>query len=175
MAVELARVGRIVKPHGIRGGVIARPESDGSDVLLHLSSITVDKGGSRRPVKVLRAQWQGKQILLQLEGLADRNAAEALVGADLLVDPALLPEPDAGEYYRDDLVGLVVVGKADGRRYGPVVELESSPMQEWLVVDFEGRQVLVPFTEGFVEVDEENGLILVDPPEGLFEGETVGG
>lgn len=169
---ELAVVGRIVKAHGIRGGVMARPAADGSDVLLHVPSVTLEQGGQRRVWKVLKAQFMGHQVLLQLEGLTDRNAAEAMVGAQVLLDKAALPPPDPGEYYRDDLVGLAVVGK-DGRSYGRVVELETSPVQEWLVVEVEGRQVLVPFTEGLVEVDEEGGRVVVDAPEGLFDPDSV--
>jgi 16S rRNA processing protein RimM len=163
-------VGKIVKPHGIKGALIARPSADGSDVLLHVATVTLEHHGRREPRQVRTAQWQGKQILLALDGVPDRTAAEALVGASLLISADELPEPDEGEYYRTDLIGLDVV-RPNGEKVGRVVELETSPMQEWLVVDVGGRTVLVPFTEPLIEVDLEGKRIVVDAPEGLFDPE----
>ncbi len=168
---DLVSIGRIVKAHGIRGGLIARPASDGSDVLLSMKALSLGSAGSRR---VLKAQWQGKAVLLQLDGVSDRNAAEALVGTELLVDKAALPPPDEGEFYEADLVGLSMVDAVNGRSYGRVISLESGPVLSWLVVECDGRDVLVPFTEGLVAVEMAAGRILVRPPEGLFDGDTAG-
>ena len=168
---DTVSIGRIVKAHGIRGGLIVRPATAGSDVLLEVDKVALGTAGLRR---VLKAQWQGKAVLLQLDGVTDRNAAEALVGTELLVDKAALPPPDEGEFYEADLVGLEVVDAISGRRYGDVSSLESGPTLSWLVVNCGGREVLVPFTEGLVEVEMASRRVLVKPPEGLFDGDTVG-
>ncbi len=172
MAAPLEPVGRIVRAHGLKGAVVARPASEGSDVLLHVEAVTVEHDGRRESRRVRSARWLARQIVLELDGAADRNEAEALVGATLLLSPDELPAAGEGELYRSELVGLEVVGP-DGRRFGRVVDLESSPVQEWLVVDVGGREVLVPFTRGLVRVERAAGRVVVDAPEGLFEGEAV--
>lgn len=171
---SLAVVGFVVRAHGIRGALLVKPASDGSDVLLGLSALTVRRAGVDVRRKVLEAAPQGSLLRLRLEGVGDRNAAEALARAELLCSAAELPAAAAGEFYRHELVGLDVVSKADGRSRGKVVELESSPLQEWLVVSDGSSQVLVPFTEGLVEVDLPGRRVVVDAPEGLFDGEAVG-
>ncbi len=171
---SLSVVGFVVRAHGIRGALLVKPASDGSDVLLGLDALTVRHAGVDVRHKVLEAAPQGTLFRLRLEGIGDRNAAEALARAELLCATDELPEAGDGEYYRHELIGLDVVSKADGRSHGTVVELESSPLQEWLVVSDGTRQVLVPFTEGLVEMDLAGGRVVVDAPEGLFEGETVG-
>ncbi len=168
----LEAVGRLVRAHGLKGAVVARPASDGSDVLLQVEQVVVEHAGERTRRRVRAARRLGRQVLLELEGIEDRTRAESLVGAALLLSSDELPPPAEGEIYRRDLVGLEVVGK-DGQRYGTVVDLESSPAQEWLLVDCGGREVLVPFTEGLVTVDLPAGRVVVDAPEGLFEGEAV--
>lgn len=169
---DLAVIGRITKAHGLRGEFIVRPSADGSDVLLHLERLTLDHGGRRFAVEVRTAKLHSGQILLSLEGYADRTAAETLQGAEILVRTSELPPPDPGEFYRQQLIGLRVVSPA-GEALGTVVDLESSPVQEWLVVEGPQGRSLVPFTEPLVQIDLPGGKVVVDAPEGLFDVERL--
>lgn len=165
---EAIEVGRVVRAHGVRGGLLVRPASEGSDVLLLVPAVELDHAGRRERRKVTSARPQGKGILLQLEGVTDRNGAEALAGAGLWLREDELPPPEEGEYYVADLMGLSVVTPS-GEPRGRVVDLESSPAQDWLVVERDGARLLIPFTEGLVEVEFEAGRVVVDGPEDLFD------
>jgi len=165
---DLVSIARIVRAHGIRGGVVARPASDGSDVLLDLEQVTLSRPPGATTHRVRRAGWLGRQILLELDGVPDRNAAEALVGSEVVVPKEALPPAGEGEFYVDQLVGLEVRG-GDGKTVGHVTAIESASLQTWLVVDVGGEARLVPFTDGLVAVDMGAGVVRVDAPDGLFD------
>jgi 16S rRNA processing protein RimM len=99
----------------------------------------------------------------------DRNAAETLIKAILLVnaDVEVLPEePDA--WYDHQLIGLKVI--RDGIQIGEVVRVDHLPAQDCLAVKTETEEVLLPFIKAFVpSVDIEKGEVTITPPGGLFE------
>jgi 16S rRNA processing protein RimM len=165
---DLVSIARIVRAHGIRGGVVARPASDGSDVLLHLEQVDLRRPGGTTTHRVRRSGWLGRQILLELDGIPDRNAAEAMVGAEAVVPKAALPPAGEDEFYVDQLVGLEV-RDGSGKTVGRVAGIEAASLQTWLVVDIAGASRLVPFTEGLVSVDLVSRVVRVDAPEGLFD------
>ena len=169
---ELIVVGTILRAHGLRGEVIVRPASDGSDVLLDVESIVIEQDGRRDRRQVETSRWQGKAIALKLEGVSDRTAAEALQRASVLLGHDELPDPEEDEFYVEDLIGLDVVSPA-GAVLGKVVDFESGGPQEWLVVEAGGIRSLVPFAEPLVQVDEPGKRVIVDAPEGLIEGAPV--
>lgn len=163
-------LGRIVRAHGLRGEVVVRPATPGSDVLLDLEELELEQDGRARPIRVIRARVQKDTIVLNLEDVVDRTAAEKLAGATLHVQRADLPPPEEGEFYVDDLIGLPLVDPA-GRRLGTVTGFIEGGTQSWFEVDVNGETKLVPFTEPLVQIDLDAGHIVVDAPEGLLEGE----
>lgn len=164
--MSLVEVGAIVRPHGIRGAVIVRALSDGSDLLLGVDEIVIDERGSRRSVEVVDAKPHGRQVLMSLEGVGDRNASEALVGATILVDRERYPEAGEDAWWAIDLIGLPVVSPS-GDALGVVVGVETSPLQDWLVVERDTGRHLVPLTAPLAKVESKR--VVVDAPEGLFE------
>jgi 16S rRNA processing protein RimM len=163
-------IGRIVKAHGIRGEVVVHPLSDvpgrfdaGTEVLV---------GGTPRPIVTSRPH-QGR-LLVAFEGVADRSAAERLRGAAILGAPVDLQ--DSETYFAHELVGLAV-RHVDGRELGVVsalIELPEAAGYDLLEVVRDDATWLLPAAEEFVEVvEEEDGtlVLMVDPPDGLIDGE----
>lgn len=170
---DLVELGLVVRAHGIRGELVVRPASVGSELLLEVDEVQLEHGGVWRPLRILRARTQKNSIVLALEDVADRNAAEALRGARLLIGQDQLPPPEEGEYYVSDLIGLKVLD-TEGQLLGSVVGFEDGGRQSWFEVELEdGERRLVPFSEGLVEVDLESGSLVVDAPEGLLSGEML--
>ncbi len=111
------------------------------------------------PVAVKR---QGKGLIVKLEGIDDRDQAEAMRGFEILVDRTQLPDPEAGHYYWTDLEGLQVVDTA-GKALGQVDHLIAAGAADVMVID--GRErLLVPFVlnETVVRVDLNAGEIEID-------------
>ena len=112
-------------------------------------------------------------VLARIDGIADRNAAEALKGVRLYVDRARLPEPEEGEFYREDLVGLAAV-LADGTAVGTVQSVEDYGAGDVIEIARPGeRPLLMPFTDATVpEVDIAGGRVVVAPPDEFGEPEA---
>lgn len=121
----------------------------------------VGRDGARVARQVLHGRLQGVGVVAKLARCEDRNTALDLVGSRILVPASDLAEPDAGEYYWRDLVGLEVVN-LHGESFGRVGELLETGANDVLVMDGDDG-LLVPFTREVVrEVDLEAGRIVVD-------------
>jgi 16S rRNA processing protein RimM len=111
-------------------------------------------------------------VLAEVEGISDRDAAEALKGIRLYVDRARLPAPEEDEFYREDLVGLRAE-LADGTEVGTVAAVEDYGAGDVIEIARPGeRPMLLPFTDAVVpQVDIAGGRIVVAPPEEFGEPE----
>ena len=104
----------------------------------------------------------GKTLLVKLPGVEDREAAQVLVGSTLALYRAQLPEPEHGEYYWTDLMGMEVVALG-GERLGRVVNIRATGANDVLIVQGERRRT-IPFVmeEVVREVDQAGAVITVD-------------
>ncbi|MBX7268478.1 ribosome maturation factor RimM [Micromonospora sp. Llam7] len=186
-------VGRIGKPHGIRGEVTVEARTDEPDtrfapgaVLRTMPGANAVDRGPRSPeagpdpgepfqvpdeLTVESARWHQGRLLVAFEGVLDRDVAEALRGTLLTVDSAdVAPPEDPEEYHDHQLVGLAVVTRA-GERLGEVARIDHAPASDLLVLRRpEGRTALIPFVKAIVpEVDLAGGRVVVDPPGGLLD------
>jgi len=114
-------------------------------------------------MQVERGSASTKGLLVELQGLADRDAAAAMKGHQIAVDRALLPALPAGRFYWTDLEGLFV-RTPDGRALGVVDHLFDSGAHPILVTQEGERQRLIPFVwERVVQsVDLETRQIVVE-------------
>jgi 16S rRNA processing protein RimM len=139
--------------------------SDGA--LAALARVALRRGeGEPEFRRIVEARPQGRIWALRLEGVADRSAAEALVGAEVLAPREELGEAEEGSHYWADLEGLPVVTTA-GDPVGTVTGLYETGGVDVLVVTGERGEQLVPLAP-YVEVDLAKRRIVVDPPEGLL-------
>lgn len=163
-------LGRVLGAFGIRGWIKIRPFTETPDGLLGQSDWTLCQAGTSRVVQVEEAKPHGVFVLAQLKGVEGRGEAEALRGADVTVGRDQLPEPEAGEYYWADLIGLSV-RNVNGVDLGRVSGLLAAPAHDVLRVvagrsregQEQGREQLIPFVEPILrEVDLAGGCITVD-------------
>lgn len=113
----------------------------------------------------------GDVWLLSLVELDDRDAAERLRGAEILVPEASLPALGEDEYYFYELEGLSVIHAEDGTELGSVRSLFNAGASDVAVVEGPLGEWMLPVVEDVVvEIDSEGGRMLVRPLEGLIEG-----
>ncbi|MEO8904842.1 MAG: ribosome maturation factor RimM [Polyangiaceae bacterium] len=129
---ETLEVGRVSKAHGILGELRVVPHWEGSDALLHTEQIWLTLDGRTVPHRIERARAVPRAYLVKLQGVDDRNAAEALHGAAVSVLRGALPPLESGEYYLADLVGAKLTGP-DGE-VGEVTGVVSHPTVDVVVV-----------------------------------------
>lgn len=151
----LLEVGRIVKPHGIRGEVAVESVTNRGELRFAAGSVLQSDRG---PLQVVGGRPHQGRWLVTFAGVDDRNGAEALRGVVLRAEPL----DEEGALWVHELVGSEVVDLAGGT-YGTVRAVEANPAADLLVLDGER---LVPLT--FV-VSQEPGRLVIDPPNGLFD------
>jgi 16S rRNA processing protein RimM len=164
--MALVRLGQIVRAIGLKGFVgIAGSEG----LLAELETIALLRRGGGEPEtrRIEEARPQGRVWAVKIEGVADRTAAEALVGSEVLAPREDLGDPGEGRHFWADLEGLPVVTVA-GDAVGTVTGLYDTGGVDVLVVTGERGEKLIPLAP-YVEVDRERRRIVVDPPEGLLD------
>jgi 16S rRNA processing protein RimM len=166
-------VGRVVKAHGITGEVVVEIRTDDPDTRFAPGTTLrgrAAKGGPERGYVVDSARPHGGRLLVRLDGVADRDAADALRGTVFVVDSEDLPRiEDPDEFYDHQLEGLQVVTSA-GQKVGTVAEVLHTAAGELLAVRAEEGEVLVPFVSAIVtSVSLADQTIEIDPPDGLLE------
>lgn len=167
---ELIVVGRIGRPQGIKGEVTVEVRTDDPDDRFAAGAVLTTDPPERGPLTVAASRQQGKYLVVQVEGVTDRNGAERLRDTLLLVDAADLPPlADDDEYYDTQLIGLRA-DLVDGSPLGEVTDILHLPGGDVLVVRRgHGVEALVPFVKAIVPtVDMPAGHLVVDPPEGLL-------
>lgn len=160
-------MGRIGKPHGLRGESTVLPSTDAPERFAVGATFVGDDG--RALVIASSAPYRDRGLLVRFDGVTTREQAERLRGVLLTIDPAERRALDDGEFWDEDLVGLIAV-TPDGDRLGTVSALDHGPGQDRLVITTgDGVEVLVPFVAALVGEPQDDGTIVIDPPEGLFE------
>lgn len=168
------RVGRLTKPHGLKGAIKLELFTDNPEQRFRpgsVFSVQVPEGSPwfGKTITIRELKWFNDQPVGFFDEVPDRTAAESIVKAILWVDQAEAEsfiEPDA--WYGHQLVGLEV--RRDGRKIGSLAEVQHLPAQDILLVKTPTGDVMVPFVAAIVpEVNIEAGYVTVTPPLGLFE------
>lgn len=173
---DLRMVGRIVKPHGIRGELLVDVRTDSAQLRFAQGAVlfvTSADGAPGRTLTVTAARPHTGRLLVRFDGVDERDDADALRGAVLTASTHDLPPiDDPDEFYDHQLEGLAVHTTA-GALVGTVREVTHGAGGDLLVVHRDGGgEVLVPFVRQIVpEVDVPGGRIVLDPPPGLLEDE----
>lgn len=158
-AANLLEVGRVDRPHGIKGEVVVSLVTNRTERLEPGAELQI----AGATLKVRRARPFGNRWVVAFKGYPDRDAAERLRAAVLFAEPL----EDAGELWVHELIGAEVVC-TDGLAHGKVLAVQANPASDLLVMD---SGALVPLTF-VVSIEGAGGgspRVVVDAPEGLFE------
>lgn len=163
---EYLLVGEVLRPHGVRGALLLRVQTDFPERLNDLEFLYL--GPRRRRFRVAQTRQHGRELLLTLGGITDRDAAEGLRGLGAYIrvgDAGPLPP---GRFYHHQVEGLEVVTD-DGERLGTVARImETGANDVYVVRDEAGREILLPAIPAVIrQYDLESGRLLVHLLEGL--------
>jgi 16S rRNA processing protein RimM len=154
-------MGRIAAPYGVLGWVNVLPDTEMLDGLFDYPVWWVQSEGAWREFPVEDAKVHGDHLLAKLQGIADREQAFRLKGKLLAVPREQLPEPEEGEYYWSDLIGLTVKN-VQGVELGRVKELFETGANDVIVVEREHERLIPYIDQVVLEVDLAGKRMLVD-------------
>ncbi len=163
----------MVKAYGVGGEVVVEIRTDDPAARFAPGNTLRAKNsrsGEERTVVVDQVREHGGRLLMRLAGVADRDAADALRGSLFVVDSEELPPIDEPDTYYDHQLERLAVRTTAGLDVGVVAEVLHTAAGELLAVRRASGEVLVPFVSAIVtSVSLDEGLIEIDPPEGLLE------
>lgn len=167
---ELVTIAKIVKTRGLRGEAVADLLTDFPQRFEGLERVTaVFPDGERRELIIEKFWFQKDRVVLKFKGLDSIEQAETLRNAEVCIEESEAVELEDDEFFDWELEGCRVE-TVDGENLGTVGSVMRTGGTEVLIVDGPEKELMIPFAETIcVEVDVENKLIRVDPPEGLLE------
>ena len=170
-------VGRIGRPHGIRGDVVVDVRTDDPELRFATGSVLATEPAAGGPLTVAGFRWHSGRLLVHFAGFDDRDRADELRGIMLVIDSDELEDTGDPEEFRDhELIGLTVTTTA-GEQVGRVGDILHCG-QDLLVIKGDGArqgaEILVPFVAPLVpEVDVAAGRLVIDPPPGLLDPDSA--
>jgi 16S rRNA processing protein RimM len=160
-------VGRVLRAHGLEGEVVIRRFGETEGVLAPGASLRFGEGTEAIRRTVLSSKPHGRDWIVTLEGLHDRDLADAIRGELLFVEEESLPDLPKGTYYRFQLVGLRVRTQA-GEDLGRIEEVLETGANDVFVVRGEKGEILIPAVDSVLaEVDLGRGEMVIIPIPGL--------
>lgn len=177
------RVGRLTKPHGLKGGLKLELYTDNPELRFtpgakfHLQ-VPEDSQWFGKLIELRELRWFNESPVGFFVEVPDRTAAESIVRAILWIDEQAVAEgAEENAWYAHELVGLDVVRELDDgetQHLGKITEVQHFPAQDLLTVATDHGNVLVPFVEEIVpSVDLEAGIVTMTPPPGLFDDNAI--
>ena len=170
-AEPLVAVARAVKTRGLKGEIVADLLTDFPERFEGISTLIAVAPDKQREIVEIENHWfQKRRIVLKLKGYDSIEAARALIGYELAVPEAERVPLAEGSFYQWELEGCRVE-TVEGQQVGHVQSVLRTGGVELLVIkDAAKHECLVPLAETIViEIDIEQGRIVIDPPEGLLE------
>ena len=169
MKKEYLECGRVCTAHGVRGFLKVEPWCDSPSVLAMQKRVFfAEKDGSYKETKVLSASVSTRFVLMLIEGISDREAAQALKNKTLYLHRNDIPVEE-GAVLIADMIGLPVIDVDSGHVYGTLSDVTDAARGKLYSVKTEKGEVLIPDHPEFVKkIDTDTG-IYIRPIPGFFD------
>jgi 16S rRNA processing protein RimM len=172
MEKDLFPIGRVAKPHGVKGKIKVDYFGEDTNRFPPYQEVYIKESTGRlRAYEILEITLQPHRVILRLKGIERIEEAESLIGREILIKREALPELEEGEYYWFDILGMVVE-TPEGKRIGKVKEIFPTGAHDVYVVEGKRGEIFLPATEEVIRsIDREKGVMKVIRMEGLWEEE----
>lgn len=162
-------IGEIIGTHGIKGANKFRSYAESLEVYAAGRAVIVRESSGRETSREISwVKHHSRAPLLSFKGINDRSQAEALIGAELFISKAELPQLENGSFYWFDLIGMAVY-TIDDVYLGRLEAIIETGSNDVYVVKDGKKEILIPALESVVSnIDLEQNRMQVDLPEGLI-------
>ena len=174
--MEKIKIGKIVNAVALRGEVKVYHYSDYKERFEELSHIYIESKKKFIEYKIEKVRYQKDMVILKLEGIDDRNAAETLKEHDVFITEDDLRELPEDTFYVRDLIGCMVFDEKSNSDIGEITDVLQNSAQDIYVVNREnGEEVLIPAVKEFVKsIDIEQKKVTVSLISGFIDGAVEG-
>ena len=163
---DLITIGKITKPHGVRGEVIIRNASRWYEPFINLKTVSVFKGPGSHKLEIEMIKDLGDRIAVKFKGIDNPESAEKYREAEIKIPKNNLPTLQEREHYVFEIIGFKVY-ESSGELFGEVVDVLNIPANDVLIIrNLIQEEVLIPAVRPVVkEIDTEGKRVLL----GTFE------
>lgn len=166
---KLLAIGRLVGTHGVRGELKLHTFNPQSEAVVDGVQVVLRKNDTDQTKEVASVRPHKRVLLVTIAGCDSMTAAEALVGSDVYIDEADLPETGPDELYHFELMGMEVV-TVDGRELGKIVDVMTTAAHDVCTVRGQGREHLIPLIADVIDsIDKTARRLVIDPLPGLLD------
>ncbi len=169
---EFVKIGKTQKPHSIKGELKLSVEDIYVDDLFEVEAVFLELRGQKVPYFVEELQ-EGNAMIIKLEGIETRNAADELAHKDLYLRREDINLPDevilSGGMFYKHLEGFLIVETELGE-IAIIEEVAEFPQQEMAYISYNNKTLLIPLNTQLIKsIDNEAKKVLMELPEGLLD------
>ena len=163
------KIGYIMKPHGLKGGVTVSLDADAPEDFTVVTSIFIEKNKRLIPHFVESISVRGEKAFMKLEDVDTPEAAAAISKSAIYLSKSQRPKSDRGEFYDDEILGFEVVDSESGT-LGKVTGVTLAGRNRLITLDHNGKEVLIPVNSPFItSINKSKKKISVQLPEGFLD------
>ncbi|HSM63559.1 MAG TPA: ribosome maturation factor RimM [Gillisia sp.] len=167
---ECFYLGKIVSKFSFKGEVLIKLDTDEPEEYTEMESVFVDYNENLVPFFIERSGLHRSTLLrVKFEDVDTEEDAEDIMKCDVYLPLNQLPELDGDKFYFHEIIGFTVEDVNYGT-VGKITAINDSTAQSLFEIDKDGKQVLIPLNDEFIEkLDKKNKIIFVKTPEGLID------
>ena len=163
------KIGFIMKPHGLKGGVTVSLDPDSPGDFTGIDSIFVEKNNRLVPHFIEAVSVRGEKAFVKFEDVNTPEAAAKISKSSLYLPKSLRPKSARGEFYDDEIVDFEVTDKASGL-LGKVTGITAAGPNKLITLMYQGKEVLIPINSPFIlSINKSKKKISVELPEGFLD------
>ena len=163
------KIGYIMKPHGLKGGVSIALDPEAPETFDDIQTLFIEVDERLLPYFIESISLKGNRAFLKLEEVNTPEEARSISKSTIFLPKTSRAKSARGEFYDDEVIDFSVVD-SDVGVLGKIVEVVQAGPNKLLAVDFRGREVLIPLNSPFItSVNKSSKRITVTLPEGFLE------
>lgn len=162
------KLGKLIKPHALKGEVSIFLDVDNPNYYKKLKSIFLDINGRLKEFNVERLHLHKKKNVIKLKGVDSIEQAEEILKTDVYLPLSALPKLGKNQFYYHDIIGFEVYNEEE--ILGEIIAIYETAGQDLFGIDVDGKEVLVPITDDFIlEINLDDRFIRLELPDGLLD------
>lgn len=166
---ECFQLGYVIKKHGLKGDLNLLLDVDYPEEYKNLESVFVDINNKLVPFFISKISIKGNRAIATFEDVGTAEKADELRGKGLYLPLDMLPELEENQFYYHEIIGFQVQDAKSGI-IGTIENINSSSMQDLLVLNAGGREILIPVNDEILNtVDRKAKILHVNLPDGLLK------
>jgi 16S rRNA processing protein RimM len=163
-------LGKVTKPHGLKGEVTVWLDVDNPDYYNGLEAVFLEVKNQLVPYIIQEIQIRGKKSIAKFEGIEKIEATDTIVGSEMYLPLNKLPKLKGKQFYYHEVIGFEIYDIKLMKSLGSLKAIYESSGQDLFAIDHNETEILIPIVDEFIsKIDREGKKIEISAPDGLLD------